>query len=345
METVRVGVIGAGRMGQRHCRILSNLRRTELAGVFDTDSERGIQTAKGYSVPFCHSLEQLLDRCHAVIIAAPTPAHFETAMACLTRGRHMLIEKPIAETLAQAERLAAAAEGSGLVVQVGHIERFNPAYLELKNVLEALTPLAINLRRLSPMEGSNTDVDVVLDLMIHDTNLILDMMGREPAWVSGYGLTAATGQIDYATVHLAFDTPPIVNVTASRVTEHKIRAIEVTGREAYVECDLLNRSILVHRATIGEYGSLSGQGFKYRQESVVERIFVPNYESLFLEVQHFVECVLNSRPPAVSARDGLNSLRLALGIREVVLGRMLESRPFEPRLNVMAPAPSVAVDT
>ncbi len=329
----RVGVIGAGRMGQRHCRVFSNMRRAELGGVFDLDQQTGRQVAAQYDAPYYERLDDLLENVEAVAIATPTPFHFELAMRCLERGRHVLIEKPITETLDQAEALAQAAEASACVVQVGHIERFNPAYIELKNVLEHMKPLAVNLRRLSPFEGSNTDVDVVLDLMIHDTNLLLDLVGAEPTAVSAYGLTAYSGTLDHVAAHMWFATGPLVSLTASRVTEQKVRSIEVTAREGYLECDLLNRTILVHRSTIGEYQNQNSRGFKYRQESVVERIFVPNFESLFLELQHFVDCVVDGKVPDVTARDGLEALRWAIRVREaaqchlVNLGSYSAARP------------------
>jgi predicted dehydrogenase len=342
METVKIGVIGVGRMGQRHCRVLSNMRRVELAGVYDVNAEAGRKVARQYGVPYFNQIDGLLDYVEAATVATPTPDHFETALQCIRHGVHALVEKPIAETLEQATELAEAAETSGLVVEVGHIERFNPAYIELKNVLEYMTPLAVNLRRLSPFQGSNTDVDVVLDLMIHDTNLVLDLLGQEPTWISGYGLTAFSDVIDYATAHLAFEAGPLVNVTASRVTEQKVRAIEVTAREGYVECDLLNRTILVHRSTVGEYGQHGSQGFKYRQESVVERISVPSFESLLIELQHFVERILDGKASAVSARDGLRALQLALRVREVVQQHMVTARALTPGLHFETPVLAAA---
>jgi predicted dehydrogenase len=181
-------------------------------------------------------------------------------------------------------------------------------------------------------------VDVVLDLMIHDTNLVWDLLGQAPTWISGYGLTAYTGVIDYAAAHLAFAAGPLVTVTASRVTEQKVRSIEVTAREGYIECDLLNRSILVHRSTIGEYGGQGNQGFKYRQESTVERISIPSFESLFIELQHFVECILDGKPSAVSARDGMLALQLALQVREAIHDHIVEARQHKPGLQFAAPA-------
>jgi predicted dehydrogenase len=318
MEHVRIGVVGAGRMGQRHCRIYANLRHAELAGICDLDRQAGEAAARQYDVPFYEQLDDLLEHVEAVSLVVPTPAHCDLALRCLERGIHVLIEKPIAETLEQAERLARAAEASGRVMLIGHLERFNPAYMELRNVLEQMSTLAVNFRRLSPYEGSNQDVDVVLDLMIHDTNLVLDLMGREPAAISAHGLVVFSGFIDHALAQLSFDHGPLVTVTASRVTEQKIRTIDVTAKEAYLECDLLNKHILAHRQTIGEYLMHNHPGTKYRQESIVERIQVPIFEPLFLELQHFVDCILRGRRPLVSARDGLAALRLAMDIREAI---------------------------
>lgn len=324
MHQMRVGVIGTGTMGQRHCRVYSSLRQAQLVGICDAAPEVGHQVAQQYDVPFYRSIEELLEHVDAVSLATPTPLHFDLAMRCLAQGVHVLIEKPITETIEQAEMLTQAAEASNLVVQVGHIERFNPAYMELKNVLGDMTVLAVNLRRLSPYAGSNTDVDVVLDLMVHDIDLALDLMGQEPASVSAYGLTAFSGTVDHAIVYLGLESGPLLTLTASRVTEQKVRSIEVMAVEAYVDGDLLNKNISVHRRTIGQYMNHNHRGVKYRQESIVERIHVPTFEPLLLELQHFVDCILQDKPTQVPARDGLNALRLAVVVRDAILERMLD---------------------
>lgn len=339
MDHIKIGVVGVGRMGQRHCRIYANLRHTQLVGVCDTNPKVAETVVKQYEVPFYDDVDNLLKRVDAVSLVVPTPAHFDLAMRCLERGVHVLIEKPIAETIELAERLTQAAEASGQVVLVGHIERFNPAYMELRNVLEAMSPVAINFRRLSPYVGSNQDVDVVLDLMIHDTNLVLDLMGQAPTSISAHGLTVFSGFIDHALAQMSFEGGPLVTVTASRVTEQKIRSIDVTAREAFLECDLLNKSILVHRHTIGEYLMHNQPGTKYRQESIVERIQVPSFEPMFLELQHFVECVLRNTTPAVSARDGLAALRLAMDIGATIRAKWEKTGAASPQVRgVTAPA-------
>lgn len=302
-------------MGQRHCRVYSNLRRVCLVGVCDANSQLGSQVASQHGVPYFADVDELLDQVDAVSLAVPTPLHFALAKHCIEKDKHLLIEKPMAETLEQAETITRLAEGCGLIVQVGHIERFNPAFVELKNVMEERTVLAINLRRLSPFAGSNLDVDVVGDLMIHDTDLALNLVGKPPISVEAFGLTASDGRLDHVVAHLFFENGPLLTMTASRITEHKVRSIEVTAVDAYLECDLLNKNVLVTRHTIGEYLNHNHKGVKYHQESLVERIQVPAFEPLFSELSHFVECVAEGKTPSVSARDGMNALKLVEAIR------------------------------
>jgi predicted dehydrogenase len=287
-------------------------------GIHDQSLEVGKRVAKQFEVTFFPELDALLDQVDAVILATPTPTHYEQALKCISRGVHVLIEKPIAETLEQAEKLVKAAKDNKAIVQVGHIERFNPAYMELKNVVDELKPLAISMSRLSPFQGSNKDVDVVLDLMIHDTNLVLDMVGKFPERIDALGLTAYSGTIDHAVAQLYFKGGPLLSMTASRITEEKIRKIDLTCREAFIECDLLGKTILAHRSTIGEYLNAQKRGVKYRQESIIERINVPNFEPLFLELQHFTECILENKQSFVSAKDGFLALKLAVQIRDTI---------------------------
>lgn len=323
MQPLRVGVIGLGRMGHQHCRVYSSLRRAQLAGVYDAQPDLTRDIAGRFVTTPYLTIEDLLDQVDAVSLAAPTPLHFDLAMQCLRRGIPILIEKPLAETVEQAEALVDAVRAASVVAQVGHIERFNPAYTELKNVLEDKALLAIAMRRLSAFGGSNRDVDVVLDLMIHDIDLALDLTGQEPTSMTAFGLTAHNGAIDHAVVHLGFGSGPMVTLTASRVTEQKIRSIEVTALDAYVEADLLNKSISVHRRTTAEYLAHNQRGIKYRQESILEGIHVPSQEPLFSELQHFVDCVLDGKPPVVSVADGLRALRLASEIRAAVVHRLM----------------------
>jgi virulence factor len=269
----------------------------------------------------------MLAHVDAVSLVTPTPFHFDLAKRCLDRGIHVLVEKPITETVEQAEILTKMAADSGLTVQVGHIERFNSAYAELKNVIQGMSILAVDFRRLSAYENSNIDVDVVLDLMIHDIDLALDLIGGDIASLNANGLTAHSNVVDHAAVQLGFQQGPLLTMTASRVTEQKIRKIEVTAADAFLECDLLSKSIAVHRRTTGELGeflSNHNRGLLYRQESIVQRIHVPIFEPLFLELQHFTDCILDNEMPQVSAQHGLEALRLATTIQQKIYQQLIK---------------------
>ncbi|HEX7975744.1 MAG TPA: Gfo/Idh/MocA family oxidoreductase [Anaerolineales bacterium] len=319
-KRLKIGVIGVGRMGQHHCRVYSNLRNVDFVGIYDPNSEATDSFSKNYDVTAFGQLDDLLSRVEAVTVATPTPNHYDTVMQCLQHGVHVLIEKPIAETLEQAECIVELAETSGLVVQVGHIERFNPAYRELKNVLDGMPVLAVNFRRLSPYLGSNKDVDVILDLMTHDVDLCLDMSCRPPDRIMAYGKTVFSDTLDHAVAHLVYEDGPLYTITASRVTEHKVRRIDVTTSDAYLECDLLNKTISVHRRSLGEYLN-QNKGVKYRQESLEEKILVPTSEPLYLELQHFVDCVLFGQSCLVGVQEGLQTLKIVTMVRDLALSQ------------------------
>lgn len=322
MEHVRIGVIGTGRMGQNHCRVYSNMRHAKFVGVCDVNADLGKDIARKFEVSYFRDVESLLENVDAVSICTPTPEHYELVMRCLERNIHVMVEKPFTETLEQAKALKDAAEAQKkLVVQVGHIEMFNPTFVELRKVLEGMDILAMNFNRLSPFQGSNVDVDVVLDLMIHDIGLIVNLFTSEPALMDAHGFSVFSGTIDHGLAILQYAPAPLVSLTASRVTEQKVRAISVTTKEAFIEADLLNKNISVHRRTLGDYVNHKN-GVKYRQESLIERIVVPAMEPLYLELQDFVNCVIGNKTPQVTAADGYNALRFVLLLRDKILETM-----------------------
>jgi predicted dehydrogenase len=328
MKTIRVGVIGAGTMGERHCRVYAGLRGVEFVGVYDTNPGRGREVADKFEARYFESTTHLLREVDAVTIATPTPYHFDLAMEAFAAGAHTLIEKPMTYTLEQGQRLIDAARASGLIVQVGHIERFNPAYIELKNVADDLPVVAIAIRRLNSSDASNTDVDVVNDLMIHDIDLLLDLVGMPVEGVSAYGRSTSGSAIDHAVANFCFRDGPIATLTASRITQQKVRAVEITARNAYVEGDLLNKNLAIHRRVFSEYVSA-----KYRQESVIERLHVPVFEPLMLQQQHFISCINDQRQPDVSVEDGLRAMHYAAQIADAVRAA---SQPY-PALDSVAP--------
>ena len=325
MDRIKTGVIGLGRMGQHHCRVYASQREAELVGLFDINPQVTRDFCTKYDVPIYEKLDDLLEQVDAVSIATPTATHFDLTMHCLEKKVHVLVEKPVTDSIANAEHLARAVENSGLVVQVGHIERFNPTYMELKKVIESFKVLAINFRRLSPYQVSNKDVDVVLDLMVHDLDLCNDLMGREPTAISAFGLTQFSDSSDHVVAQLFYSNGPLITLTSSRVTEEKIRSIDVTTPDAFLEADLLKKGISVNRCSFGEYSDQNPNGVRYRQESLVEHILVPNVEPLVLEINHFLQCIRRKTTPCVSVFDGLKALRLAQQICDLVNNHNLQS--------------------
>ena len=310
MNTVRVGVIGTGVMGERHCRVCANLPRVQLGGVADLDAERGRMVADRYDTRYFDDVEDLARDVDGVIISTTTPAHYALADTCLRHGCHVMLEKPMTDTTEQAERLVELAAARGLVLQVGYIERFNPAYTELKHVTEGMELIGINIRRLSSFDASNKDVDVIRDLMIHDLDLVTSYVNLDIEEINAWGRSVSSGQTDHAVATIFFKDGPIATLAASRVTEQKVRQIEVTAKGAYVEADLLNKSVMVHRRTLPRYLDV-GSTTQYRQESVIEKIFVPSAEPLMLELKHFADCVMENKPSQVPGTDGLRALELA----------------------------------
>lgn len=318
MSRLKTGVIGLGRMGQHHCRVYANQKESQLMGIHDIDPQRARELSLLYDVPAFPHLEDLLEQVDAVSLATPTPTHFDLAMRCLEQNVNVLIEKPVTDKIEDAQKLAQFVNGNGMIVQIGHIERFNPTYMELKKVLEDLAVIAISFNRLSPYRVSNKDVDVVLDLMVHDLDLSIDLTGRTPSAINAYGLMPFSDSLDHVVAQLYYANGPLITLTASRVTEQKIRSVAVTSEDAFVEADFMNKSISIHRCSTGEYTAKNRNGVRYRQESVIERILVPNVEPLSLEIKHFLGCVSQKTSPCVSVHDGLKALQLAQLIRDEV---------------------------
>lgn len=333
MTTVRVGVVGVGKMGERHCRVYSGLRGATLVGLADRSAQRAREVAKLHQTKYFPAYADLLREVDAVSIATTTPCHYELTLQALEQGVHVLIEKPITQTIAEGERIVAEAEQRGLVAQMGHIERFNPAYQELKNVIHDLREvgtqiIAVNLRRLSPFDTSNVDVDVIKDLMIHDIDLVVDLCGNGLEDVSAWGRSISTDAVDHAVANLSFRNGPIATLCASRITEQKVRAVEVIADGAYIEADLLGKNLTIHRRTLPKYDKA-----KYRQESVIELIHVPMDEPLMVELRHFVECVHGEQPCRVPASEGLYALQIAQAVADRVdhWSRSDRSEPAEHR--------------
>lgn len=318
-EPIRVGVIGVGNMGQHHTRVLSRFKDVELVGVSDVNVERGLDTAGKYRIRFFEDYQELLKHVDAVCVAVPTRLHHTVGMACLQAGVHILIEKPIAASIAEAESLVNAAAATNCILQVGHIERFNPAFQELHKVLKTEELLALEARRMSPYSQRANDVSVVLDLMIHDIDLLLELAGSTVVTLTASGSRASnSGYLDYVTATLGFSNGIVATLTSSKVTHRKIRSITAHCKNSLTDADFLNNEILIHRQTTADCSTDYGQVL-YRQDGLIEKVYTSNIEPLHAELEHFINCVRGGEKPSVGGEQALKALRLASLIEQMAL--------------------------
>ena len=311
----KLAIVGAGIMGANHGRVAGSIREFTVTAVCDNDLERASMMAKPHDALATSSVEEAIDAADCVVLATPSETHAEIGTRILKSGRDLLVEKPIATTAADARALIEAAEANGRILMVGHIERFNPAVTELVRLVQ--DPVALEITRVGPFTGRLL-ADVVLDLMIHDIDLARAAIGSEIVNVSAVGRAVRSGDIDLATALLTFENGVIANITASRVSQTKIRRISLTQRDNAVVADLLRQHVEVHRIEHSEY--LSDGGARYRQSGLVEIPFLAQHgEPLMHELRHFAACVQERRTPLSSGTDGLAALEVAISIRQQIL--------------------------
>ncbi|MFC7164565.1 Gfo/Idh/MocA family protein [Halospeciosus flavus] len=300
-----VGVVGVGSMGRNHARVYGSLPGADLVGVTDEATDRAREVASEYGTEV-HSLSALLDRADAVSVAVPTPAHADVVRRCIDAGVDVLVEKPFVADAEVGADLLAAADERNVTVQVGHVERFNPAIDALFDLLDGERPLAVEAHRLGPPLDRDVGDGVVLDLMIHDIDVVLALADAPLASVSASG-TADGG---YATAQLAFEDGLVATLTASRVTQRKVRTLDVTTRDRLFEVDYTDQTLQAHRHSRPEYESSDGD-VHYRHESVTERPLIASDEPLKRELSSFVDTVEEAGDPRVSGQDALRAVQLA----------------------------------
>lgn len=301
-ETLRIGVVGVGAMGRNHARVLSTLDGAKLTALYDVDKVRAEELAATYQTIAMTSLEEFAQAVDAAAIAVPTVAHREIAGFLLERGKHVLVEKPLSDSLHEAQELVALAQSKNLVLQVGHIERFNPVMAQLEERIKL--PRFIEATRLSPFPNRSTDVGVVLDVMIHDLEIILHLVKSPLVSMDAVGVPVLTRREDIANARLRFENGCVANVTASRISDKKMRKIQVFHADGYISLDYQEQS-----------------GHIYRRDGlqiVREDVQVEKDEPLKLELKAFVECARRGLAPVVSGQQGADALKLAIQITEAI---------------------------
>jgi predicted dehydrogenase len=312
----KLGIVGAGIMGANHARVASNLREFTVTAVCDPDIDRAAAVAKPHDAVYTTDLTEFLREVDAVVLAAPTELHAELGLRILTSGRDLLVEKPIATTGADARKLIDTAQSLDRVLMVGHVERFNPAVTELANQVNDL--VSLDIARLSPFPGRAL-ADVVLDLMIHDIDLALSIVGGQVVDFSAMTRSVRTSDADYACALLRFDNGVVATVTASRISQNKIRRISLTQMETTVVADLLRQQVEVHRIAHSEY--VAEGGARYRQTGMVEIPFLQHGEPLAHELRHFAACIESRATPVTNGEAALAALELALAIHDSATAR------------------------
>jgi predicted dehydrogenase len=310
---VRVGVIGTGALGYHHARLLRQVPGAELVGIHDIDATRAAFVARELGVTVFPTLEALLDRIEAASVVVPTPAHTAIGLEVLRRGIAALIEKPLADTLAGAEQLVRRATAAGVVLQVGHVERFNRAVRAAVPYLDE--PRFLQIERLAPFQPRGSDVAVTLDLMIHDLDLVLELVGAEVSDVRATGVPVLTPHVDIANARVEFANGAVANITASRVSRERTRKLRIFQPTGYFSLDLAQGSGRFYRLKPGWQG-LGAQ----RLEEIVEQVKLdaPEAEPLRLELESFVRAVRGECEVVVSGAAGLQALALATRVAEAV---------------------------
>ncbi len=299
MTTPRIAVVGAGSFGRNHLRVIHQSPHAELAGVFDSDESRAKQAAETYGCPIFDSLEQLAHNADAAIVATPTITHADVGCRLMELGLDVLVEKPIAHDPAAARQLVAAAATHNKILQIGHLERFNPAVIALESAVT--TPLFFEIHRMSEFSPRSLDVDVVLDLMIHDLDIVLWLTKSTPEEIRAAGICILSAKVDIANVRLQFPGGCVANFTASRVSTERIRKLRLFQPHEYISLDYSRQDGV--RFSVAE-----GMKIGFAPLAVVKD------EPLKLEIENFIESVVNRTQPRVTGEQGLAALEVAVDI-------------------------------
>ncbi|MBC7187726.1 MAG: Gfo/Idh/MocA family oxidoreductase [Calditrichaeota bacterium] len=325
MEKLRIGVIGVGKLGTYHCQALTRMPSVALVGVYDASEAARHQASLTLGVKPYDSMDDLLGEVDAVTVAVPTVAHLDVCRRVLAKGVHVFVEKPIASSVPEAEEIIALAKQHNLTLQVGHIERFNPAIRALEGI--ELAPLFIESHRLAPFDPRGTDVAVVLDLMIHDIDIILSLVRSEVTHIAANGVAVVSHEPDIANARIQFANGCVANVTASRISQRKMRKMRLFQRDTYISIDFLLHITEVFQMVDLEapepaesFSAILGQVDKgaRRRKVLYTKLTPPETDALQAELQAFVHAVVTGTPPPVTGEDARRALAVASDIVSIV---------------------------
>jgi len=315
MEKLKIGIIGVGHLGKLHARMFSGIESCELVGIFDIVPENSRAAGDEFGLKVFENEKSLLEEIDAVSVAVTTTAHYEVAKRCFESGVHVFLEKPITSTIDEAKKLVKLASEKKLTLQVGHIERFNPALISLEKYI--VNPLFIQSDRLSQFNPRGTDVAVVLDLMIHDIDVILSLIKSDVKRIDANGVAVVSENVDIANARLQFENGAVANVTASRISQKKMRKMRIWQRDNYTALDFVTGASEMYRLLPLDETSSTGVPFgeiglgEKKKRLFYEQPETKEINALSYELELFVNAVINRTRPVVSGEDGLRALTVA----------------------------------
>lgn len=309
---LKVGIFGTGHLGKFHLNNWKTIQGVELAGFFDPDDATAAEVSTSYNITRYTSEEALIEACDAVDVVAPTPYHFDICAKAVRNGRHVFVEKPMANTMEEAHQLVKLVQESKVKLQVGHVERFNPAFLAIKNI--ELTPMFIEVHRLAQFNPRGTEVSVILDLMIHDIDIVLSVVKSDVKNISASGVAVLTETPDIANVRIEFDNGCVANLTSSRISMKKMRKMRLFQKEAYIGIDFLEKKTEIIKLKSAE----DHQAFSFDIETpngkktlAIANPPVPEINAIKQELEDFVKAIKNNTRPVVNEIDGLRAMEVA----------------------------------
>ncbi len=306
-ERIKVGVVGVGYLGRFHMEKYARMEEVELVGFADIDAEKIFKFSKEFKCQGFYDYKELFNRVRAVSIAVPTSIHYEIAKDFLLNGIDVLVEKPITTEVGKAEELIELSEKKGLILQVGHLERFNPAFISAKDFIK--NPMFIESDRLAPFIERGIDVDVILDLMTHDIDIILSFVNSRIKRINSVGVPVITPNIDIANARIEFENGCVANLTASRVSRERLRKTRIFQPDSYISIDYINKDVTILKKVE------RGEGLP---EIMEEKIVPPKTDPLENELKAFIDSVIKRTPPVVSGVDGKRAIEVALKIIEKI---------------------------
>ncbi|MDR2672012.1 MAG: Gfo/Idh/MocA family oxidoreductase [Coriobacteriales bacterium] len=316
-QALKVGVVGTGNMGRNHLRVLATMPQFDLIGCYDNNSEVSQRYAHLYGIRAFQTPEELFERVDVAHIVVPSHLHAALAVAAAHQGCHVLVEKPIALNLADAQDIIDACKQADTKLCVGHVERFNPAIVSLESITQNEEIISVDFRRMSPFYARVADASVILDLMIHDIDVLSALCPGPIRHICSHGAKVRSDKLDFAQALISFEDGTLASLTASRVTESKIRRAQINTQKAFIDIDYLGRSVEISRQT--SFALDVGYQMQYKQENIIEKVVVPMDEPLRTEFERFARSIVEDLPVEPSGEMGKHALELCLRIEQDIL--------------------------